>query len=68
VRYGGVTIRRHGYQPYSAEQLCKTKRGSWFLFDPESSKIAPCNEAYVKDRLANDQEVYRRVFGNPETA
>lgn len=59
------------------EQLCKTKRGNWFIFRftirlgtsvPCNLDVIPCDEDKASRWLEKSTAVYRRVFGEPESA
>lgn len=59
------------------EQLCKTKRGNWFIFRftirlgtcvPCNFDVIPCDEAKARQWLEKSTDVYLRVFGEPESA
>jgi len=52
----------------SAVQLCCTQRGSWFLFNPATSEVTPCNENAARIHLSDDYELYSRTFGEPDVA
>lgn len=57
------------------ELVCRTKNGSWFLFEVYVAhgrvvdrSLHPCDEATVKERLARHREIYVRYFGEPAVA
>jgi hypothetical protein len=70
-RWKGGRVR-HGYYSQrffpSAKQLCRTKRGSWFLFDPATCGVDPCEEKDARRRLSDDYELYSKTFGKPDVA
>jgi len=69
---GGVALSTQPYTtryfPFAAQQLCRTKSGSWFLFDVESSDVKPCDEMTARNRISHDIELFTRVFGVPVLA
>jgi hypothetical protein len=67
VRAMGKGWEQHWFM-YEAEQLCRTKFGAWFLFNPETGVVEPCSERSARARLADDEELYVKVFGAPERA
>jgi hypothetical protein len=66
-RYAAVYTRTQ-YAPPHASQLCQTKNGSWFLFDPETREVQVCDEAKAKQMLSDDLALYTRTFSAPELA
>ena len=61
--------------PIRYEHICRTKSGSWFIFEVAVQmgqvvyrELRPCDEATARSRLERHQAAYVRCFGHPSVA